>query len=321
MDKIFFHIQEKSKSTDVQEILENSFRIYSHLKISQNAQLPILETLKTHLTNLTSISIHKTDFENFDDFLNFTSQFEKTIREIHLEQVYIKVLKKKSQKFKMDFPKLISLNATCCQASIFNEVFSECKNLNKFVIKSGDQISTFAQRAVLKILEQNLNLKILGVHFNVFNLIFLEDVAMDFKLEEFCARDLSRIVGNQLTIARNFHIFLLQQFDTLQVLSISNWLGIEVFELIFHVPNLRKLTLQGFHNCEATIEWDDIELRGNETVEILNFSDMSKNFKILKVVINAVKNIKELSVYSMNDAERDFVNATCSKLTKINVEK
>lgn len=329
INKITFNVTKKSLPEQVENVINNTTRCYQNIKISQFSHLikPMLATIKTYLPCLTSITVHKTDFENFDDFIVFMQNVEKSVEEIRLEQVYIKTLtiRKWKDQSHMTFPRLKILEMSCCQASIYHEIFSECKKLTKFSIKSGDQISAFAHRAIVKILNQNVALKSLGIHFNVFNLIFNnEDIATStkFKLKHFQANDLHRIArGNQHSIQANFKHFLLTQMDSLETFSISNWLGIEVLNLIYHAPLLKKLTMKGLHNCESTIEWNKIELHRNSCIEVLNFSDMSKSYEILCAIINATRNIKELYLYSINDEEFHFITAVCPKIKLIETEK
>lgn len=324
---ITFNITKESHPEQIKEVLDNNVRCYQKFKISQFCLLikPMLETILPHLSYLTSMTMHKTDFENFDNFIVFMQHIEKSVVEIRLEQVYIKTLKRNwNERSHMTFPRLKVLQMICCQASIYHEIFSECKNLNTFHIKSGDQISSFAHRAILKILKQNPALSSLGIHYNVFNLIFNnEDIAatIRFKLKHFQANDLLRIIGNQLSIQTNFKHFLLSQMDSLETISISKWLGIDVLNLIFHAPQLRNLTLKGFHHCESTFEWNKLELRRNGCIEILSVSDISKNFNILKAIISATRNIKKLSLYSINDRDFNFITAMCTKIKLIETEK
>lgn len=327
MKKINLRTSKVQNFWEFEAVLTHTTRSYQHLKITDFHDLitkPMIEFIHLHLPILTSITITKTDFEDFNDFLLVAHNIEKNIEKIHLEQIYIKVLKRKicQLKSQMTFPKLKVLETICCQASIYHEVFIECKNLEKFIIKSGDQISTFAQQAVMNILKESTKLKVLGIHFNIFNLIFNEDIAASwkFKLREFYANDLHRILSNQFSIQINFQHFLLLQMDTLETISISNWFGMHVLDTIFHVPQLKNLTIKGFHNSESTIEWNKIELHANDCIEMMNMSDMSKNFQMFRCIISSVKNLKEISLYSIDDESLNFIVAMCSKIQCIYAE-
>jgi hypothetical protein len=87
--KISFVINKKSSLDELKEILAISSRCYRRLKISQFSDQisPTLQVIQPHLISLTSLFLFKTDFENYDDFMNFMLQIEARIEEIHLEQV------------------------------------------------------------------------------------------------------------------------------------------------------------------------------------------------------------------------------------------
>lgn len=222
----------------------------------------------------------------------------------------------------MKFQNLKKLSIICCQASIFHETFIECENLRKFSIKCGNLISTFAHQAILKILEKNSKLKNLGIHFDVFNLLLKDNIApsMGFKLREFYANDIPRILASQSHVELNFKQFLFHQLASLEALTISNWLGIDILNLIFHMPRLRMLTMRGFHHCESTIDWIKVELNANASIEVLHLHDLSMNDKILRTALKAARNLRELTLYSLSDDGLNFIVVNCRKIQLINVE-
>lgn len=303
-----------------------SRRRYQNLEVAKFSQsMKVAEELiKCSISSFKTIRIKYFDFETFLDALKFFEVIEKSIVELCMDQVYIKsIIRQYNCKPQtLQFSRLKVLETRCCQGLLFDEVFANCTSLETFIVKSGSTISTSAFEALKKILKSNKGLKILGIHFNVFNSLFSENVSEFslFKLSEFHANDLYRVSRSFSEVRKNLRRFIWSQISTLKVLSIGDWMGFEAFELFFNIPNLKKLTMKGFHHSERFIDWMNVEINQQPKIENLEFHDMSNNFNILKLVIKAVPNLKHLKLHSLDQNSLEFISQNAKALKSLHVE-
>lgn len=200
MKKIKLRLARKDFNDDEKSFFIESIRRYQNLEVAGFSEsIKVAEELiKRTVTLFKTIYINYVDFDTKTDALNFFAVIENSIAELRMNQVYINLdlgqQDLKIQNFK--FARLKVLETKCCQGLFFNEVFVNCNSLETFVVKSGSTISTSAHEALKKILKSNKGLKILGIHFNVFNLLFSENISdfCSFKLSEFHANDLYRVL-------------------------------------------------------------------------------------------------------------------------------
>lgn len=320
MAKIKVKLYEKSIPDDVKFFLVSSGRKYENLEL---AELPTLVEAATKIMsapgrNWKSVIIKCLDFETLGDVTDFLSIFESTVEQLSMNQVYVKSLFQRQQPH-LFFPKLKRLETKCCQALLYREAFSYCTSLTEFSVKSGGE---FYLDAIKNILRSNVGLTVLGIHFNIFNLMFAENIAgiLRFSLKEFQANDLYRVAGCYAARKKNFHDFLLAQQDSIEVFSIGDWMGIEVMQTIFGMPCLKSLTMKCIHHAERYIDWDDMQLHQNKMIIKLDFKDILNNEKILETVLDATPNLKSLSIYSMDQKAMKLIGPRCPNLVSLSVE-
>ncbi|CRK90322.1 CLUMA_CG004079, isoform A [Clunio marinus] len=325
MQKIKLKLSRSQISDDEKNILIKSKRKYENIEIEKFSHLIDVtrEILKVPRRQWKFVSFRGIDFESISDVNDVFSEFKSTIEELRMDQFYIRNVPKG---FKYSslllFPKLHTMEARCCQAFLFHETFINCQSLECFIIKSGSAISTSAVEAIKNLLETNTNLKILGIHFNVFNLLFHEGVLnhVKFKLTEFHAKDLYRTPIFYDQQKKNLKRFLKGQIMTLESVSIGDWMGIDVVKLIFLFPRLKNLTLEGFHHSDLFISWDNVTLHRNHNITHLFLNDKSNNFDILKKILIATPNVKSLELYAIDKKTLKFIGKSCKKLTSLHAE-
>lgn len=307
----------------ITQVIESG-RKYQNLEVAQFSKL--LEPAKEIMKNserATNVTVRCIDFKTIWDTVQFFSTFSTTVEELRMNQVYINLFARAGLTTNdLRFPKLKVLETKCCQAVMYHELFTEVKTLNTFIIKSGSHISSLARDAIKTILRSNAGIKILGIHFNVFNLLFSEDIAkiVKFKLKEFHANDLYRVPSTYSNMTDNFEKFLRVQMETLEEVTIGDWMGIEIIKMVLHMPRLKKLTMKGFHHAAHDIDWKNLELRKNTEIMDFYFNDMSNNWKILVKLICALPNLKTLKLYSMDQISMMFLSVTCPGLKSLEVE-
>lgn len=323
--KLQIKISENALPNIIKHLLMTSQRNYVNMCISKCSNLinDLLHILKVRYKKWKCMRLRQIDFETMDDAISFLSVLGPNLEELHMDQVYIRTHYKHWIHVGINFPKLKILEIKCCQALLFDVAFNNCCHLTTFAIKAGNMLSPEALAAILKILKININLKKLSISFNIFNSIFIEDISAfaQFQLKEFHALDLYRVPGCYATIKRNLHQFLLGQRGTIEVLSIGDWMGLDIFKLILRMPALKDVTIQGIHQCEPTIDWDNIGVHCNQSLDRLNFHDMSNSRKILKAVLTIVPNITTLEIISINQLIMDHITVALPALNNLYVER
>ncbi|KAG5677475.1 hypothetical protein PVAND_007233 [Polypedilum vanderplanki] len=319
LNKIVFNVKKKASLESIQNVLKTSTRHYRHVKISQYSNFISSKLITWPIISLTISDI---DFSNFDDFLTLMMH-SKFVQEMRMSRIFILSVEKTHKEYQISFEYLKILNFHCCHSIIYEKILRNCSNLKKFSIKAGSEMPISAENTIKNLLIKNSNLKFLEIHFNIFGIIFGSDFltnSLKFKLKRFEAS--SNLNQSFEMLRSNFCNFLLTQIDTLEEISIHNWMGLDVMKIIFLSPHLQKLTLKGFHNYECeNIDWENLELQRNNSIEVLNFHDISENFQIFRTVVNACSYLKKCSFYSLNNEMINYLASNCSKLISIHVEK
>lgn len=323
MEKIKLKVAKQTMNEDEQQSLTESGRRYVNIEVSSFIGKAI-EVVAALGRKWKSVTLRCVDFETVADFVEFLSLFEATVEELYMDQVYIKSVFRRVTAPYLVFEKLRVLEAKCCQALLFHEAFINCMSLESFSIKSGSEISSSALNAIKKILQSNVGLKKLGIHFNVFNLIFSEDVASNvhFNLTNYHASNLYRVPSYQATSQSHLNSFLESQIQTIEILSISDWMGVSALKTIFSMPRLTDVTIKGFHHAGGLFtDWENLQLNTNTSIVKMNFNDMSSNFQILEKVVKATPNLKFLSLYLMDQKAMKFVAHNCKSLEFLHVDR
>lgn len=322
MKKIKIRLVKKTITNDDKQLLVESGRRYENIELEFFSSLvqPAIGIISAPERKWKRVAIRCIDFETVGDTVNFLSLVEPTVEELLMEQVYIKSMQRVDDR-NLTFPNLKVLETRCCQALLFHEVFFDCKNLISFSMKSGSEISAKALAAIKHILQWNIGLKILGIHFNVFNLIFSKNLR--FNLTEYHSNNLYQMPSYQSSVRNHLDSFLQHsQMNTIEILSISDWMGVDALRTIFFMPRLKDVTLKGFHRAvNYFTDWDSLDLHMNFSIVKMNFHDLSNDFQILKKVIKSTPSLTSLSLYSMDQTAMMFLSNNCKTLKSLSVER
>lgn len=118
---------------------------------------------------------------------------------------------------------------------------------------------------------------------------------------------------------RNFNLFLLSQRETVEVLMIEQWMGIEVMQTISLMPRLKEVGL--FEAYTYPSEFTAVSFPKNHSVACLHILQGYRyNFEWYKRLIEAYPNLESLRVSVLTDEMADFVPGMCKNLNKLFVE-
>lgn len=119
---------------------------------------------------------------------------------------------------------------------------------------------------------------------------------------------------------KNCNLFLLSQRETVEVLVIRSWMGIEVMQTISMMPRLKTLLLHdGYTN---PLEFAAVVFPQNHSVTNLNVLQGDRyNFDWYKRLIEAYPNIGLLKVSVLTDEMAEFVPEMCKNLKELYVNK
>lgn len=206
MSKIKIKLVKMTMPGEVQQLLVESGRRYENIEVGIFSSIvkPAIEILSMSERKWKHVVIRCIDFATVADAVDFLGLFESTVEELLLDQVFVKSMFRRMDTGNLKFQNLKILETKCCQSLLFHEAFHDCKSLISFSIKSGSEISTSSLKAIRKILQSNAGLKILGVHFSIFNLIFSEDVTTSvvrFNLTEYHAHNLYRLLSGYCSLS------------------------------------------------------------------------------------------------------------------------
>lgn len=302
MTKIKVNISwnQKLSSCSFREVMMDTARNYENLSfqylscmVKDVCDFLIIPGRKWKVLNLKRIN-----FACTLDAIKFFKAVESTVEELRLEEVYINSTYLDALNT-MPFRKLKILKGKYVQTLLYYQAFASCTNLKELFIKSGDQ-SYGSMKAFKTMLMLNKDLKKLEISSNLLSQIFNEDVSMDivFKLEHFALKNSFCAVSHHVAVKDNFRRFLSNQMFTLKVVSLDKWMGIDTLKLLLNMPNLKELTIKEFDFTE-TIDWENVSLQTNKSVEKMHYHDIENNIDIFKALVNALPNLKELKLFSL----------------------
>lgn len=173
--------------------------------------------------------------------------------------------------------------------------------------------------ALHKMFECNKSLKKLSIVTNVFTQYFDKDISTEvgFKLTSLVARDIYNLETKH---KENFKMFLHTQMMTLQKLNLGDWMGLDIVEMIFHMPRLKEFTFKGFHTVEEIICWDTLKFHTSQTIETLQLIEVKGRLDILQAFLRATPNTKHLKLYSIKNETLQFVSSTLPNLESLSVD-
>lgn len=316
----FSHRTAPALTPEVKQILMNSIRKYESIEFMYHSDVfrDVKDILEVPGRNWKSLSICRINFPTTSDCITLLAAVEATVEELRMDKVYVDSVCNDFEQTKMTFPKLKVLEAKYIQTLIYCQAFASCSSLQEFHITSGDQ-SVTSIAAIHNMFQCNKGLKKLSIVTNVFTQYFSEDISkkIGFQLTEFEARDIYNLGDDHKS---HFKQFLRTQIMSLETLQIGDWMGIEIVQMIFHMPKLKKFVFKGLHSVEETLDWKEVKFHRNTTITDLYLSEVKSRQDILEAFVSATPNVKQLKLYSMNDENLAYISKALPDLESLTTD-
>lgn len=299
--KISWH-PHRSFFEDAADLMVQSPRKYQNLDFLhqssfKNSIKMICDILYASRRQWKSVTLKRVTFDTIGEVTQLFEIISPTIESLEIQEIYM--FNRRSKVVSgLHFPKLKNLRVKHMDM-FFIDAFASCKKLKNIAITSGDPLPP-AVKAFKQILENN-DLTSLEISSNLFKNVFDEDISLrtSFKLKSFVASELFKIMQNIATIRMNFHNFLQSQMKNLETLSVDEWFGMDLFKFMFHLPQLKSLSINGLNNIEVMTETADLHLHTSNSITKLTFHDMDPQFKIVKALIDAMPKLEQLEMHSL----------------------
>lgn len=107
---------------------------------------------------------------------------------------------------------------------------------------------------------------------------------------------------------------------SLEVLSLGDWMGLDIVKILFHMPKLKKFFFKGFHNIDEPIEWSEVEFHKLLSLETFHIIEFRGRLNILKAFLSATPNVKHLLLYSISNETINYVSETLPHLETLSTK-
>lgn len=311
--------QEYSKK--IISALIKSERKYENLEVERCAQClhevyGLLESKKWK-----QVSIIRTSFSSPQESVEFFKFIEENVEELIMNAVYVRQAYSDGVNKGLMFPKLKYFSARNIQSFLFHEVFQNIQHLENFDLFSNDQ-SVTSLNTVMNFLKVNKGLKCLHISGSVFYQILYQDISnlVSFKLKQLIIANGSYHSGEFYNrIYKNLASFLKQQGDSLENVSIDDWMGETVLSAIYLLPNLKELTIKGFTHIYENIDWSKLNLKTNTSIVKMHIAAVPDDLKLLKAIITATPKLRYLSISLMNIHFMSIISHCSQQLTSLKI--
>lgn len=169
-----------------------------------------------------------------------------------------------------------------------------------------------AVNAIRIVLCSNKRLKKLEFHDDsLFSEDFSTTISCKLKEFNFVALDCKSQHNRQ-----NLNLFLISQRDTLEILEVNGWAGIEVKETVLLLPRLKKLTFG--ENFASSLTQASEVLTQNRTVTTLTLlNSLNLAYLCFNIILPAFRKLESLEISSMPNDVADMIAESCKCLKRL----
>ncbi|CRK90320.1 CLUMA_CG004036, isoform A [Clunio marinus] len=337
MNKIKVRITNAHQMSRIMDDFKSSVlmspRLYQHLEVTKNS-IPgglICEILSRPNQCWRTLKAKCIRFES--EFTDFMSLIESSIEELEIEEA---VKCYSSMEWSLDaldaidhnvaiieqlrsltLPKLKVFRTKRMYPQMLYEAFANCQNLNELKTTAGTIHISFIQR----ILVQNKHLEVLHISSYFFRTLFLTNFCADIlkNLKSFAVYGPFKTDDVKMkTLQENFLSFLHSHKHSLETFSIESWIGADALNYLFNLPQLKCLTIKK-DKLEETSDWTSLKLKPSKSIESLVIFDRSQTFNVMKTFLKATPNIKDLSLFLMNQEEMEYLSSNFPQLKSLKI--
>ncbi|KAG5677795.1 hypothetical protein PVAND_007525 [Polypedilum vanderplanki] len=310
-------------SQEIIVALTMSERKYENIEIERCGQcwFPIFGLLESKKWKF--VNILRTSFTHPAETVDFFRCIEQNVENLQMNGVYVRYSYSDGLNKGLMFPNLKRFSAKHVQAFLYHEIFQNLQHLEHFEIISNDQ-NIASLNTVIKFLTVNENLKSLQISGNVFYQIMYESNLVQkvpFHLKKLVISNGNYHQGSSYyeQIYDNLVTFIKSQSNSLESISLDDWMGENVLTTIYELPKLKELSIKGFTNCIDTMHLKKINLNVNTSIRKLELFAIAEDQLIFESLMRATPALKNLSLSLLNHHFLDTIKQSGISLTHLTV--
>lgn len=257
-----------------------------------------------------SVEVFCMSFRTTLDFVNFVETFETTVEVLVLERVMIQ--KPDAFENKFDFKHLKLLKTSYCDETVM-KMFKQCKSIE--VLKLFKSVESMDDHeCIVKMIQSHKKLRKLQIGAELCNAIFSANANdLQLQLDELSIINHGHSVDNTL-MEKSFLSFLTTQMESLKVLNLSDWFGVDVMQMVFELKVLKELQI--YHL--PMLDWNTLSLNPSASIESLDIvtTDIRHQQRI-KTILKSVPNLKHIRMREIDEEIAKFMSENLKHLQTI----
>lgn len=289
--------------------IDFSCRAYTVHQVCSILTVPGRKWRKVYLTNK--------HFKS-DDFITLINAVQSSVEELKLWWISTDISDIDVEH--LTFPKLQVLGVTYGDV-LQSRVFQKCCTIKELSLKMEYLEEEYI--GVIKQIADNNYLERLEISPEVFRKVFQSKYCFDFermKLKSFEIDDGIDIFSQFPNDPIKMFLKLLEsQMNTLQDITVSTWMGLDVVKLMFRLPKLSTLKLGWMNSREVTAEWINSQLCVNKNMRSFGFNDRSESLIIMQEFLKKTPNMTHLELLSIDQGMMEHLSNTFPNLTSLSV--
>lgn len=299
--------------------LKMSIRKYENLELSTCAWCSdlALQAVGAHKGKWVTVKLLEVNFNTLEEALICFESIESSVEVLEMSEVVSNHSNFNVSKLRnFTFPNLKKFHAKTIQATFFLEVFNKISTLEEFVLCSHYQ-QVASLEVIMKLLQTNLNIKILEISESVVIQIMSHNAVKDlkFQLTQF---SVNSTFLQQFKAQDNFVAFLNKQARTLTSLEINDWTDVEVIVTAFRLPKLKTFTLKGTGRALEHFNWNFVQIPISSSITTLSLHSPQTQLT-LKSFTEATPNLTSLSTLYLDVFMLMHLAETCPQLASLSV--
>jgi len=210
-----------------------------------------------------------------------------------------------------------------CNGLLIKEIAKDCRNLKILKIDL-DLVSWLLHKNdFVSLLTNNNQLDKLTLwRCSALNTFQLESVIKyQFKLRIFSYKN--SVQGTPTNDEENcLYDFLESQANSLEVIRLEEWFGVQVFKLLFKMPKLRELTID-MYDVETNIDWENLELNPSSSITKFHIDSYRKNIKVrmFNALFTAMPNLKILTTDHVDNDSLNSIGLRANNLEELEIQE
>lgn len=313
------HIDEKFNTISMDLISQRNYQnIYLH-----NFRTIVPEVLKILLDRTwKKVYISARNLRNSRDFQNIMKIIEPSVENLSISLTYLENPKLESEELNLTFPNLKDLELNRSYGLLMREISENCRTLRVLNIDQDAVTWSNFQVYLRKILANNNQLERVFLWRCSTKLAFpIESIgSYHFKLKTFIYKNSEQPTDEEENC---LHDFLESQAASLEKLRLEDWFGINVFKLIFKMPELEDLIID-LYDIENTIDWENLDLNSSSSIRKFHLDSYQRNrtkIKVFNALFGAMPNLRFLTTDFLDNESIKSIGLRCQMMEELEIQK